>query len=74
MSIPTGIVTFLFRDVEGSTHLSEDSPDSRRASLMRHAVIVRNAIESKEGYVFATGADAFSAAFQPVSDGLDAAL
>ncbi len=41
---------------------------------MRHAVIVRNAIESKEGYVFATGADAFSAAFQPVSDGLDAAL
>ncbi len=74
MSVPTGIVTFLFLDVEGSTHLSEDSPDSRRALLMRHDVIVRNAIESRDECVFVTGADAFSTAFQPLRDCLDAAL
>ena len=74
MSIPTGTVTFLFTDVEGSTRLWEASPDSMRGSLARHDEIVRRTIESHDGYVFATGGDAFSAAFQSMDEAVDAAL
>jgi TolB-like protein/Flp pilus assembly protein TadD len=74
MSTPTGTVTFLFTDVEGSTRLWEESPDSMQGSLARHDSIVRRTIEALDGYIFATGGDSFSAAFQSMSDALDAAL
>jgi hypothetical protein len=74
MGIPTGTVTFLFTDVEGSTRLWEESRDSMTAALARHDAILRQVIESRTGYVFSTGGDAFAAAFQRVSDALGAAL
>ena len=74
MANPTGTITFLFTDVEGSTRLWEELPDAMRSALERHDIIVRGAIESHGGYVFATGGDAFSAAFQSLSDGIEAAL
>ena len=70
---PTGTVTFLFTDIEGSTGLWEHYPAAMQAALARHDDILRNAIEGR-GYVFKTVGDAFCAAFPTASDALEAAL
>jgi predicted ATPase/class 3 adenylate cyclase len=70
---PSGTVTFLFTDIEGSTQLWEAAPDAMRAALAWHDSIVRNAIEAHGGYVFATGGDGFAAAFARAGDALAAA-
>jgi predicted ATPase/class 3 adenylate cyclase len=71
---PTGTVTFWFTDIEGSTRLWDEHPESMRAALADHDAIVRGAIEGHGGYVFATGGDGFAAAFQRVGDALRAAV
>ncbi len=71
---PTGAVTFLFTDVEGSTRLWMADESAMAASLALHDRIVRTAIESAGGYVFSTAGDAFSAAFDRASDAAAAAL
>jgi len=73
-SLPTGTVTFLFTDVEGSTRLWEDHPDAMHGVLARHDEIVRGAIESHGGYVVKTTGDGFHAAFGTARDALEAAL
>ena len=73
-SLPTGTVTFLFTDVEGSTRLWEDHPDVMHDVLARHDEIVRGAIESHGGYVVKTTGDGFHAAFGTARDALEAAL
>ena len=70
---PTGTVTFLFTDVEGSTRLWEDHPAEMQVALERHDEILRSAIESQGGYVFSTAGDAFAAAFQRAGDAIVAA-
>ncbi len=74
MSIPTGTVTFLFTDVEGSTRLWEESGQAMTIALARHDQILRDAIESRHGYIFGTGGDGFSSSFQRLSDALESAL
>ena len=74
LQLPTGTVTFLFTDVEGSTGMWEDDPEGMRLALARHDEILRSAIESRAGYVFSTGGDSFAAAFAAASDGARAAL
>jgi predicted ATPase/class 3 adenylate cyclase len=71
---PTGTVSFLFTDIEGSTRLWDEHPDSMGEALALHDAIVRRAIEANSGYVFATGGDGFAAAFQRVGDALRAAV
>jgi class 3 adenylate cyclase len=71
---PTGAVTFLFTDIEGSTLAWEERPDVMAADLEVYDSIVRQAIESHGGFVFATGGDSFSAAFTSPSDALAAAV
>jgi predicted ATPase len=66
-------VTFLFTDVEGSTRLWEAAQEAMRFALQRHDVILRSALDAHGGYVFATGGDAFSAAFARASDAVEAA-
>ncbi|MCE9557554.1 MAG: tetratricopeptide repeat protein [Armatimonadetes bacterium] len=73
-SIPSGTVTFLFTDIEGSTKLWESHPELMRTSLARHDAIVRHAIQSSNGHVFKTIGDAFCAAFATAPAALDAAL
>ncbi len=73
-SRPTGTVTFLFTDVEGSTRLWENHPGEMRDALARHDEIVRSAIENHGGYVFSTAGDAFAAAFDGASDAVTAAI
>jgi predicted ATPase/class 3 adenylate cyclase len=72
--VPSGTVTFLFTDIEGSTTLWETASAAMGVALERHNVMVRAAIEEAGGYVFATGGDGFAAAFSRAGDGLAAAM
>lgn len=73
-SLPTGTVTFLFTDIEGSTRLWERSPEAMQRALIRHDQILRDAVEERGGYVFKTVGDAFCCAFTTATDALEATL
>ena len=73
-AIPSGVVTFLFTDVEGSTQLWAFDADRMAASLRRHDELVRAAVSEHDGYVFATVGDAFCVAFDRASSALEAAV
>lgn len=73
-NLPTGTVTFLFTDIEGSTGLAQKYPDAMPTLLARHNAILHQAIEAHHGHVFQIIGDAFHAAFSTASDALDAAL
>ena len=61
--LPTGTVTFLFTDIEGSTKLWEKSPRGMQIALTRHDAVLWEAIEGHGGSVFKTVGDAFCAVF-----------
>src|SRR6185503_6407467 len=73
-NLPSGTVTFLFTDIEGSTKLAQNHPDEMPALLARHNQILHQAIEVHNGYVFQVVGDSFAAAFNSASDALDAAV
>src|SRR4026207_825673 len=73
-SPPTGTVTFLFTDIEGSTKLAQEHPDKMHDLLARHNKILNRAIEAHNGFVFRIVGDSFSAAFHTAGDALNAAL
>jgi predicted ATPase/class 3 adenylate cyclase len=73
-SPPTGTVTFLFTDIEGSTKLWEHDATAMEAALVRHDEILKGAIEERDGYVFKTVGDAFCCAFPTAPEALDAAI
>src|SRR5262245_5027640 len=56
--LPSGILTFLFTDIEGSTRLWEEYPEAMRAALLQHDDLLRACIESHGGHVFKTMGDA----------------
>lgn len=72
--IPTGVVSFLFTDVEGSTRLWETDADAMGASLAFHDRIMRDAITRHNGHVFSTAGDAFAASFPTVDDAITASI
>src|SRR6476619_2228785 len=72
--LPTGTVTFLFTDIEGSTTRWEHHPQVMKAAVERHDGILRGAIETYGGLVFRTEGDAFRAAFTTASQALKAAM
>jgi predicted ATPase/class 3 adenylate cyclase len=72
-NLPSGTVTFLFTDIEGSTRLAQEHPDQWEALRARHHAILKAAIEAHNGYVFQIIGDAFCVAFHTASDGLNAA-
>ncbi|MBC8139256.1 MAG: tetratricopeptide repeat protein [Fibrella sp.] len=74
IALPTGTVTFLFTDIEGSTRLWEKHPVAMREALYRHDEMIRDAVESSNGVVFRTVGDAFCCAFAVPTDALRAAL
>jgi class 3 adenylate cyclase len=54
---PSGVVTFLFTDIEGSTRRWESDADAMRMALAAHDKVLRSAIEAHEGFLFShTGA------------------
>ena len=72
--LPTGIVTFLFTDIEGSTQLWEQSPLAMQSALARHDFLLRNNIETQGGHIIKTTGDGFHAAFDHATQGLTATL
>jgi predicted ATPase/class 3 adenylate cyclase len=72
--LPTGTVTFLFTDVEGSTKLWGRYPEAMQATMARHDEVLREVMDSSGGYVFKTVGDAFCVAFSSASHALEAAL
>jgi predicted ATPase/class 3 adenylate cyclase len=71
---PTGTVTFLFSDIEGSTSRWEQNRDAMVTALARHDALMRAAIEKHAGYIFKTIGDAFCAAFSTAPQAIAAAL
>jgi predicted ATPase/class 3 adenylate cyclase len=71
---PTGTITFLFTDIEGSTQLWEEHPHAMKTALARHDALLHQIFEAHHGYVFKTVGDAFCVAFIESSDALSAAL
>lgn len=72
--LPTGTVTFLFTDVEGSTRLWERDPEAMSKALSRHDDLLRNVVEAYGGVVFKTVGDAFCAAFSTAPEAVETAL
>ena len=72
--LPSGTVTFLFTDLEGSTRLWEEHPDAMKEALARHDAILRDAVESNAGHVVKTTGDGVHAVFSTAHEALEAAL
>ena len=49
---PSGVVTFLFTDVEGSTRRWEADAQAMRAALAVHDKVLRTAIEAYDGFLY----------------------
>jgi LuxR family maltose regulon positive regulatory protein len=72
--LPSGTVTFLFTDIEGSTQLWEQHPQAMPAVLARHDALLRQVVASHGGVVFKTVGDSLHAAFARAPAALGAAL
>ncbi len=72
-TLPTGTVTFLFTDIQGSTQLARQYPKTWETMRERHHAILRSAIEAHNGYVFQIIGDAFCIAFHHAGDASRAA-
>ncbi len=73
-NLPTGVVTFLFTDVEGSTKLFQRFPDAMPAALARHDAIIRAAVTAHHGKVFLNAGDGFCTVFASAGEAVLAAL
>ena len=71
---PSGVVTFLFTDVEGSTRRWEADADGMRAALAAHDEVLRSAIEAHDGFLFSHSGDGVAAAFASPRSAVDAAI
>ena len=69
---PTGTVTFLFSDIEGSSRRWETYREAMDDAVKRHDARLRAAVEAHHGYVFKTVGDAFCVTFARVSDAVAA--
>src|ERR1700682_403764 len=71
---PSGVVTFLFTDIEGSTRRWEADADAMRAALLAHDEVLRAAIEAHGGFLFSHTGDGVVAAFASPKAAVDAAV
>lgn len=72
--LPTGTVTFLFTDIEGSTRLWEAFPEQMKQAFARHETIIREAVAARGGYLYKMIGDAFQVAFSSARAALLAAV
>jgi len=73
-SLPTGTVTFLFTDIEGSTRLWQSQQAAMQTAVARHDELMRQCVGASGGHVFKTVGDAFCTAFATAPKALAAAL
>src|SRR5688572_29236539 len=71
--LPTGTVTFLFTDIEGSTRLLTEAGQAYAALLEQHRRLIRDAVEGTGGTIFGTEGDAVFAVFDRAGAALAAA-
>ena len=74
MTLPSGTVTFLFTDIEGSTQLWEQHPEAMKSALAKHDAILKDAIASNHGYTIKTTGDGVHAVFEKAIDAVNAAI
>src|SRR4051794_3553858 len=72
--LPSGTVTFLFTDIEGSTALWERDQVAMASAVARHLTLLRAATERHGGALFKVVGDAVQAAFPTAPDAVAAAL
>src|SRR5512132_1234659 len=72
--LPTGTVTFLFTDIEGSTQLAQKFTDGLTNLLARHKDLLKQAFDTHYGYIFQVVGDSFSVAFHTATDALKAGI
>ncbi len=72
--LPTGTVTFLFTDIEGSTQLWERFPQAMPAALSRHDELLDEVIERHNGRVVKNLGDGIYAVFRRAGDAVAAAV
>jgi predicted ATPase/class 3 adenylate cyclase len=72
--LPTGTVTFLFTDIEGSTKLAREFPAAWSTTQARHHALLQTAFITHQGHVFQTVGDEIDAAFTTALDALEGAL
>ena len=73
-NFPSGTVTFLFTDIEGSTALWERDSQAMAAAVERHLDLLDAAIAEHGGYRYQTVGDGVQAAFATALDALAAAV
>ncbi|HSJ71617.1 MAG TPA: adenylate/guanylate cyclase domain-containing protein [Acidimicrobiia bacterium] len=71
---PTGTITFLFTDMEGSTRLWDEFPDVMSAVIARHDELLGHTAADHGGYVFSRAGDGWGVAFGSSSEAVEAAL
>jgi class 3 adenylate cyclase len=74
LDLPSGTVTFLFTDIEGSTRLLHELRDRYGDVLEAHARLLRAAFEEHDGREIDTQGDSFFIAFKTAKDALAAAV
>ncbi len=74
MNAPSGIVTFLFTDIEGSTRRWENDAIAMRTALAAHDQVLRSVIEGHGGFLFKHTGDGVCAAFASPRSAVDAAV
>lgn len=72
--LPSGTVTFLFTDIQGSTKISQALRADWLGLLARHHAILQSAMEMHGGRLFEIVGDGFCVAFQTAGEALEAAL
>jgi predicted ATPase/class 3 adenylate cyclase len=71
--LPSGTITFLFTDIEGSTQLWEKHPNEMKSALALHDSILRESIEFNHGVFIKTTGDGIHAVFEKAIDAVQAA-
>jgi predicted ATPase/class 3 adenylate cyclase len=72
--LPTGTVTFVFTDIEGSTQRWEQFPAEMERAVRRHDELMRSAVVEFGGHIFKTVGDEFCAAFDRPPNAVSAIL
>lgn len=72
--LPTGTITFLFTDIEGSTQLLQGLGEQYDAVLSAHHALLREAFAAHGGREIGTEGDSFFVVFSSARAGIDAAV
>jgi predicted ATPase/class 3 adenylate cyclase len=73
-NLPSGTVTFLFTDIEGSTRLWEQHPEAMKSALEKHDSILKEAVALNHGHIIKTTGDGIHAVFSSAMDAVKAAV